>query len=253
MDPRPPELFYTGIVAEAYGVLRSAPSDARVYAAFVRAVGEPALEIGCGDGDPLLALRADGLDVEGVDSSPDMLRRCRAAAASRGLDVVLHEQAMQTMDLGRRYRSIYLAGPTFNLLPDDGAAALALHRIAEHLLPGGAALVPLFVPSVTPPDKLGRTRSHTADDGTVVRVTAVREERDEAARVQVTTLRYELEADGDTAVDERPWLLHWYDRPGFAGLATDAGLTVDAVLAPDGRPAGPDDPLVAVRLSRPPG
>jgi hypothetical protein len=38
---------------------------------------------------------------------------------------------MQTMDLGRRYQSIYLAGPTFNLVPDDTTAESALTTPAE--------------------------------------------------------------------------------------------------------------------------
>ena len=49
--------------------------------------------LGCGDGDPLLALRAEGLDVEGLDSSADMLDRCRVRADAAGLDVVLHHAA----------------------------------------------------------------------------------------------------------------------------------------------------------------
>src|SRR4051794_30119765 len=114
-----PSLFYTGLVAELYAPLRSTTSDAAPYAHFIAACGEPALELGCGDGDPLLELRAEGLDVEGLDASSDMLERCRTRAADRGLDVVLHQQPMETMDLPGRYRSIFLAGATFNLLVDD--------------------------------------------------------------------------------------------------------------------------------------
>jgi len=138
MTSPPPELFYTGIVAQAYAALRSAAPDPRIYQRFVKMTGEPALEIGCGDGDPLLDLVAAGLDVEGLDSSPDMLARCRSAADARGLRVVLHEQPMQSMQLERRFRSIYLAGPTFNLLPDDDVAQMALQRIAAHLAPSCA-------------------------------------------------------------------------------------------------------------------
>lgn len=248
MTSLPPELFYTGIVAEAYAALRSAPVDSRAYLAFVREVGGPALEIGCGDGDPLLDLLAAGLEVDGLDSSPDMLARCRRAAAARGFDVALHEQPMQTMELGRRYRSIYLAGPTFNLLPDDEVAEASLRRIAAHLEPEGAALVPLFIPRPTPPDRLGRARAHTADDGTTARVTALRETRDEHARTHITILRYELDTDGETVAEDRPWLLHWYTQQGFTDLATGAGLRVEAILAPDGRPAATDDAVFAFRL-----
>ncbi|MEO8908508.1 MAG: class I SAM-dependent methyltransferase, partial [Microbacteriaceae bacterium] len=130
-------------------------SDPAPYERFVRRVGGPALELGCGDGDPLLDLVAAGLDVEGLDASSDMLERCRQAADQRGLDVTLHLATMQDMDLGRRYHSIYLAGATFNLLDDDATAGASLRRIAAHLEPDGVALIPLMLPVPTPPGALG--------------------------------------------------------------------------------------------------
>jgi hypothetical protein len=84
-------------------------------------------------------LRRRGFDVDGVDSSADMLDQCHARAAGEGLDVVVHHQKMETLDLPRRYRSIFLAGPTFNLLPDDDTALMALRGIRAHLEPGGTA------------------------------------------------------------------------------------------------------------------
>src|SRR6478735_4388662 len=47
-----PADFYTGLVAELYAPLRSGTPDADRYVRFVREHGEPALELGCGDGDP---------------------------------------------------------------------------------------------------------------------------------------------------------------------------------------------------------
>ncbi len=82
--------FYTGFVADAYAQLKSSSFEAERYAQFVRRTGEPALELGCGDGEPLLSLVGAGLAAEGVDSSEDMLDRCRANAVRRGMDVVLH-------------------------------------------------------------------------------------------------------------------------------------------------------------------
>jgi SAM-dependent methyltransferase len=245
----PANLYYTGLVARLYRPLRSEVPDPEPYARFVAASGEPALELGCGDGDPLLDLRGRGLDVEGLDSSADMLVRCRDAAAAAGVRVVLHEQAMETMDLGRRYRSIYLAGATFNLLPDDEAAAQSLRRIHEHLDAGGSTLVPLFIPEATAPESFGRARETTDGDGRVLRVTPVSEERDEDRRDQVTIMRYELDEDGETIVVERLWLIHWHTQSGFRQLAADAGLEVHSVRGVDGRPAEPDASVFVFRLT----
>ena len=232
-----PALFYTGLVAELYARLRSEDPDPERYRRFIRTFGEPALELGCGDGDPLLALCRAGLEVEGLDSSPDMLARCRQRAADLGLQVRLHESRMETMDLGRRYRSIFLAGATFNLLPDDAATAQALERIRAHLAPNGAALIPLFIPR---PVQAGQPREHTEEDGTVLRCTPISVEHDERARRQTIVLRYERGTTGEAAVLERRWTVHWHSQEDFDRLATRAGLAVSAVLDVHGEPATPD-------------
>ncbi|MFF5205783.1 class I SAM-dependent methyltransferase [Streptosporangium sp. NPDC000396] len=229
-----PADFYTGIVAELYGPLKSVAQDPEPYAAFVQETGSPALELGCGDGDPLLDLRRRGLDVEGVDSSADMLDRCRRRARKQGVDVVLYHQRMEALDLPRRYRAIFLAGPTFNLLPDDSTALAALRGIRNHLAVGGTALVPLFVPSPTPSEQIGRVRTATADDGAELRVSVLSEERSDSTRTQTTVLRYERHRDGESTIVDRPWVLHWYTRSGFEGLATAAGLIAVSVLETPG-------------------
>ena len=241
MDAPEPSLFYTGLVAELYAPLRgSGPPDPEPYARFIARSGEPALELGCGDGDPLLDLRARGLDVEGLDSSPDMLARCRAAAEERGLVVTLHQSTMESMELARRYKSIYLAGATFNLIVDDDTAWRALSRIRAHLEPDGAALIPLFIPSPMPPEALGAPRTHVTEDGRTMRFTVVSVARDDAARLQTAAVRYELETGEGHAVEERAWVLHWHTQQGFRQLLGDAGLLVGGVVAPDGSPASAD-------------
>ncbi len=235
-----PTSFYTGIVAELYAPLKSASQDPESYARFIEVSGQPALELGCGDGDPLLELRRRGLDVDGVDSSADMLAICRRRAADDCLDVTVHHQAMESLDLPRRYRSIFLAGPTFNLLPDDTTARRALERIRDHLDVGGSALIPLFVPMPTTEDALGEPRTATEPDGSAISVTAIAEERDDEARTQRTTLRYERVTAGRRTTVDRPWVLHWHTQDDFRTLAASAGLATMAVLDVAGRPARDD-------------
>lgn len=240
MEPVEPAHFYSGLVAELYAMLRSSDPDPEPYARFIARTGEPALELGCGDGDPLLELRARGLDVEGLDSSADMLERCRVRAAEQGVEVVLHHSPIESMELGKRFRSVFLAGPTFNLITDDETAASALERIRVHLEPNGAALIPLFIPEPVAQGHLGRPAEHRYADGTVVRCSPVSVVRDEAARLQSSVLRYERLGDGVESVLEREWVLHWHTQTGFRDLATAAGLDVRVVLDPGGSPASPD-------------
>jgi SAM-dependent methyltransferase len=234
-----PEQFYTGLVAELYAPLRSGTSDAELYRRFVVDHGEPGLELGCGDGDPILALRAAGLDVDGVDSSDDMLERCTRRAAERGVTVSVYRQLMQELDLPRRYRSVYVAGGTFTVLPDDEAGLATLRAIARNLEPGGAVLIPLWVPPATPPESFGQPRVAEVADGTVISVAVVAETRDARARTRTTMLRYERHRPaGPVEVVERPWLIHWYTPDGFARLAELAGLLVVSSTDDDtGRPA----------------
>ena len=253
MDQPAPALFYTGLVADLYAPLRSSGApDPDPYIRFVRHSGEPALELGCGDGDPLLDLRQRGLDVEGLDASPDMLARCWANAAARGLVVTLHESTIEAMELPRHYRSIYLAGPTFNLLVDDDTAWRALARIRAHLEPDGSALIPLFVPEPVPPQLVGVPRTDVAPDGATIRFSAIGIDRDDEARVQTTHTRYERERDGEVERLERDWVIHWHTQDGFRQLSSDAGLLVDDFVGPDGRPVATDATTFVAVVSRDP-
>ncbi|MEU4540760.1 class I SAM-dependent methyltransferase [Streptosporangium sp. NPDC023825] len=196
----------------------------------------PALELGCGDGDPLLELCRRGLDVDGVDSSADMLERLRRRADEQDIRATVFHQRLEALNLPRRYRAIFLAGPTFTLLPDDATALTALRGIRDHLAEGGTALVPLFTLAPTLAEQIGRVRTATAPDGAELRVSVVSEQRAETARTQTTLLRYERHHSSDSTIEDRPWIMHWYPRDQFEKLATTAGAVTD----PDGKPAFAD-------------
>lgn len=230
-----PADFYTGLVAELYAHLRAETFDPEPFARFIQRSGEPALELGCGDGDPMLALRAMGLDVTGVDSSLDMLNRLEAAAARQGLEATVHHATFEAMDIGRQFRSIYFAGATFNLLPDDAAAQVTLERIAAHLHPEGSVLVPLFTPQVAAESAQGKVTQHTTAGGDTMQVTVLDIVRDEMARNQTTTLRYERTQDGEHDTVEREWLLHWYEQEQFMAMADQAGLQTLSVRGASGQ------------------
>ena len=233
MDPAD---FYTGIVVDAYARLRSTRFDPSPYADLVARSGGPALEIGCGDGDPLLDLVAAGLNVEGVDSSLDMVVRCRERARERGLTVTVHHQRAEDLELPGRYASVYFAGPTFNLLPDDATALRTLVSIRSHLATGGIALIPLWVPDPTSAAELGVVRTARDEGGVELRFTPLSETYDAAGRTRVTRCRYERVTTSGTEVADREWVLHWHTPSGFRRLCGQAGLDVVALRTDDGGP-----------------
>jgi hypothetical protein len=165
--------------------------------------------------------------------------------------VTLHHGRIESMRLAQRYRSIFLAGPTFNLLLDDDTAQRSLHRVAAHLEPGGSVLIPLFIPERIPAEQLGLPREHRPDDETLMRFTTVDEVRDESARCQTSLLRYELRTGGDSSIVERSWVIHWHTQDGFRGLVAETPLAVSAVMNASGHQASATDQQFVFWLTLP--
>lgn len=225
MPELPASAFYTGLVADLYAPLKSTSYDAPRYRELIRQFGEPALELGCGDGDPLLDLRATGLDVDGIDSSPDMIERLGRRAAERHLTVNAWVASIETLRTPQTYQTIFLAGPTFNLLPDDQAMQQALYAVRRALAAQGTAVIPLFVPEPVKDDELDAPRCQTTPTGSIS-VRIARASRDPQRRTQTLTLRYERVVTGQTQTLERDWVIHWVSLDRFTDMATQARLRV---------------------------
>jgi ubiquinone/menaquinone biosynthesis C-methylase UbiE len=106
-----------------------------------------ALDVGCGTGRLLLRYLKDGLDVEGMDTSADMLVLLREKATAQGLKPpTLYEGYMQELDLPRKYQVIYVPCGTYCLVTDRAQALDTLRRFYEHLNPGGLLVFNLFWP-----------------------------------------------------------------------------------------------------------
>ena len=105
--------------------------------------GETVLDVGCGTGRLLLDYLAQGIDIDGVDVSPEMLALCAEKAQRLGLHPRLFEQTMQELDLPRTYRTIMVPSSSFQLLTDAQDAQEAMRRFFRHLEPGGILVMPL--------------------------------------------------------------------------------------------------------------
>ncbi len=237
-----PSQFYTGMIADLYEPLVSEYARADDYTAFLDHAGMPALELCCGSGLPLVELVERGYAVDGLDASSDMLDRCRARAAAKGLDPELHLAEMQSFSLDRRYRAIFLAGASFTLLTSDADAEQTLERIHAHLEPGGRALIPLETLDEARVRKLiGHFREVTSASGERLRVGTVAVEPGDDERDLSIRLRYErIGAAGEPEFVERDWRRRWWSQSQFSDMLGRAGFERIRIVRPDGGAVTPD-------------
>src|SRR5512147_2571814 len=102
---------YRRLHAEWYELVSASMGPSKevdFLAAKIKALGQPALELGSGTGKILIPLLQQGLDVVGVDTSEDMTARCLAACEAKNLKAEIHEQSMVELNLPRRFRLIFL-------------------------------------------------------------------------------------------------------------------------------------------------
>jgi SAM-dependent methyltransferase len=117
------------------------PQDA--FVAVADRVTSPVLDAGCGTGEHALFLAARGHRVTGFDFVEEALRRARAKAAERGLQVeFLAKDAMALGDWGARFASVIDSG-LYHCFSDDDRARYV--RGLTHLVePGGRLFLMCF-------------------------------------------------------------------------------------------------------------
>ncbi len=94
--------------------------------------GAEVLDLGCGSGRPIADwLIGRGFRVTGVDASPGLIARCRAAFPAHEWRVA----DMRGLDLGRRFDGVLAWFSAFHLTAEDQAAMAAVY--ARHLRSGG--------------------------------------------------------------------------------------------------------------------
>ena len=120
--------LYSGLAALHWSAYDDPCWDHDFYQRIVEEAGGLALDVACGAGRLLRSYLRAGLDVEGVDSSADMLAACRRKAEAEGLSPVLYCQPMQALDLPKRYDCIYIPCGSFTCVMGQENALEALRR-----------------------------------------------------------------------------------------------------------------------------
>lgn len=228
---------YRGMIATAWDLLRGDTSswpDRFFYRDLIVRYGQPVLDVGCGTGRLLLDYLAQGIDVDGVDVSPEMLAICAEKAQQLGLHPRLFEQTMQQLELPRTYRTIMVPSSSFQLLTDPHDAQEAMRRFFRHLEPGGILVMPFMLlwsgPStqqiVQGAWELNGEAVRPEDGGTIRRWT--RSTLDIAEQFEATEDRYEVLRDGAVVATEmhvRSPATRWYTQQQALYLYEEAGFT----------------------------
>jgi SAM-dependent methyltransferase len=142
-----PAYEYHGMLANNWDLFRGDTShweDRGFYLEIIRQNGQPVLDVGCGTGRLLLDYLSQGIDVDGVDLSPEMLALCRQKAKALDLSPTLFEADMQTMQLPRLYQVIIVPSSSFQLVLNPEAARKSIQNLLSHLQGGGTLAMPFM-------------------------------------------------------------------------------------------------------------
>src|SRR5690242_14601797 len=97
MTTNPDRHAYPDFLPEYYdeSPLYKRRRDAEFYLEAAQRLGGPVLELGCGTGRVLLPIARTGIDVTGIDLSPQMLARCHKKLAMEPADVRCRVELIQ--------------------------------------------------------------------------------------------------------------------------------------------------------------
>ena len=237
---------YTGLAATTWDdYAGDGPHwEYNVYGSLIEEHPGKVLDVGCGTGRLLIPYLASGVDIEGVDSSKEMLSICRRKALQKGLTVTLYEQQMQTLDVSDRYSTIIVPGGSFHLIIGREEAGEALRRFYDHLEEDGVLALSLDDPNEElREDALGRWISKgivAGPDGTEVHQERMPERIDRAEQLTSTLIRYRM-ARGGQVVDEQvhTMKMRLYFRHEIEKMLERAGFRDVVALDGDGGTGGP--------------
>jgi SAM-dependent methyltransferase len=249
-----PEYEYKGLMAHSWDMLRGNTAnwpDRFFFLEVIQRSGQPALDVGCGTGRLLLDYLSHGIDVDGVDNSPEMLALCREKAGRLGLMPQVYEQYMETLALPRTYRTIFIPSSSLQLIIERELADQAMQRMYAHLEPGGVVVAPfmlLWKAGAPLEYRSEQSAARPADGAIVRRVERIR--YDPMIECEHVEALYQVMIGGHIVAEERhrrsPAVRSYtqaqarelFERAGLADIQLYSGFSL--------APARPEDDLFTI-------
>ena len=135
-DAGSPEMFAPDVLGPTVDLLAALAADG------------PALELAIGTGRVALPLHERGVDVHGIDLSPDMVARLRAKPGGDDIEVAIGDLSSTTVGPKGHYALAYLVFNTIGNLTTQDAQVDAFRNASAHLRTGGTFVVETGVPDL---------------------------------------------------------------------------------------------------------
>ena len=214
------------------------PGDLDLYLALADRADGPILELAVGTGRLAIPLAEAGHIVTGVDIDPAMLARARErVSGNAGEDrLTLVEADIVGLRLpgDQKFGLAFIALNSLLVLPTRAAQRAALRALADHLVPGGLAVVDVWLPDAADLARFdGRISLEwprlDPDSGSIVTKVASAQHDAATSSVTLTTIFEEGGQGGPT----RRWIrrdrLRLVTVEELRGYAEDAGLTIEMI------------------------
>jgi SAM-dependent methyltransferase len=221
---------YGKLCTEVYDLTKkvgqSFGGDIEFYKGKLQSCKGRVLEAMVGSGRVIIPLLESGLNLDGVDDSPEMLASCRRRITDSGLQADLYESKLQSLALPHKYEAIIIPGGSFLLIDDREESIQALKKLYEHLEPGGSLIMDIFLPDGQFETGKVHTSVFPLPDGDTITMESKLIEADFFQQRKVNHLKYEKWREGTLiAAELQRFALRWYGVQELALVLKEIGFS----------------------------
>lgn len=219
--------YYGRLSSEVYDMdkpIGHSFGDVEFYMNRLESCKGPILEPATGTGRILIPLLGKGLNVDGFDSSKDMLNICEKNCKERGLNPKLFEGKMESFLLDKKYDAIIVPTGTFLLLYKRADSIKALKNFYNHLSNDGRLILDI---SLQTDISIGTvsTKTWECSNGDIITLENKIVQVDYINQYTISYGRYEKWREGVLIQSELEYFpLRWYGVEEFRLILENIGF-----------------------------
>ncbi len=177
------------------------------------------LELAIGTGRVAIPLANLGIDVQGLEGSPDMVEQLRAKEGGDRIPVTLGD--MTDVNVDDEFDFVFLIFNTFFNLTSQDAQVRCFENVAHHLNPGGGFLVETFIPDLSVFHNHRSIRTQHLDMDTLIIEAGLHDPVNQ-------TIEYQRAYIDDSGVTLKPLPMRYAWPSEIDLMARSAGLSLEA-------------------------